>query len=127
MKRVVICGAGFGGIAAAVELRRHAAQRDLEIVLVDRRADFVMGFRKTWAALGVEPLDAGRRSLHDIAGVSVVTGEIGRIDADERAVDVDGRSIEGDALVLALGARQAIEAVRGTAEFALNVWDRDQA
>jgi sulfide:quinone oxidoreductase len=128
VKRVIICGAGFGGIGAAVALRRRVpSNAQLQIALIDRRTDFVMGFRKTWAALGIEPLELGRRSLHDISGVDVVTGEITRIDARARQVEVDGRTISGDVLVLALGAQQASGALPGLAEFGLNVWDRDRA
>jgi cation diffusion facilitator CzcD-associated flavoprotein CzcO len=40
--RTLVLGGGFGGIAAAVELRRLLGD-DHEIVLVDRQPQFVMG------------------------------------------------------------------------------------
>jgi sulfide:quinone oxidoreductase len=122
--RVIICGAGFGGIAAALNLRR--ADRGVEIVLVDRRDDFVMGLRKTWAALGISPLEAGRRRLRDLAGVTLEIGEIEAIDAAARSIRLGGRTIDGDALVLALGADRPADAIPGLAEFAINAWDRAQ-
>jgi sulfide:quinone oxidoreductase len=127
MKRVIVAGAGFGGIGAAVALRRLVSRAQVEIVLVDRRSDFVMGFRKTWAALGIDGLEPGRRDLRTIADVTLTVGDITRLDAGERRIEVDGQSIEGDALVIALGAQQAADAVPGLAEFGLNVWDRDTA
>jgi len=127
MKRVLIGGAGFGGIAAAVTLRRLVPAEVAEIMLVDRRTDFSMGFRKTWAALGIEPQSAGSRRLRDIAGVQLVTGELTRVDPPARAVEVEGRTLTADALVLALGAAQAPTAVAGLAEHGLNVWDREHA
>jgi len=61
MARVLILGAGFGGIATAVALRRLAS--DVEVILVDRRTDFVMGLRKTWEVVGDARLADGTRSL----------------------------------------------------------------
>ena len=127
MHRVVIAGAGFGGIATAAALRRDAAPGELEVVLVDRRDDFVMGLRKTWAALGVATLAEGRRRLSEIDGVEFIQGNIEQLDAAGRSVTVNGRAIAGDSLVLALGAEQDPHAVPGLAERGINVWDRDQA
>jgi sulfide:quinone oxidoreductase len=127
MNRVIIAGAGFGGIGTAVALRRQMDASRLEIVLIERRDDFVMGLRKTWAALGMEPLDAGRRSLRDIGGVRLEIGEITLVDGADRAVEVNGRRYDGDALILALGASQLLDAVPGMAEFGINVWDRPGA
>ena len=124
MHRVVICGAGFGGIATAAALRRGTSLGDLEIVLIDRGDDFVMGLRKTWAVLGTGTLNEGRRKLDRIGGVQFVQGEIEHIDAAGRSVTVGGRSIAGDALVLALGARHDMDSVPGLAARGINVWDR---
>jgi sulfide:quinone oxidoreductase len=127
MRRVVIAGAGFGGIAAATELRRQFSPAELEIVLFDRRRDFVMGLRKAWAAFGIDTLEGGLRQLADIPDVDLQTGEITAVDVDRRAVEMGGQSVAGDALVLALGARHATDALPGLAEHAINVWDRDEA
>src|SRR5215211_6053610 len=51
MKRVLILGAGFGGIATARRLKQTLDEKD-EVILVDRRSHFMVGFRKTWALVG---------------------------------------------------------------------------
>ena len=86
MARVLILGAGFGGISLAVELRTLLASQE-EVVLVDRRDDFVMGLRKTWHILGMSPLAYGTRRLGDLRrrGITVVQGNIESIDPTHRA------------------------------------------
>ena len=125
MARVLVLGAGFGGIAAAVALRGQLAGSD-EVVLVDRRDDFAMGLRKTWAILGISPIAYGTRSLASLStrGITFRQGTVERVDPVNRAATVDGASIEADALVIALGAEQAPDAIPGLAEHGLNAWDR---
>jgi sulfide:quinone oxidoreductase len=126
MARALVLGGGFGGIACAVALRDQLPRGD-EVVLVDRREDFVMGLRKSWHLLGMSPLAYGTRHLSILAtrGIEVVTGEITAIDPSTHSATVDGRALEADALVLALGARAAIEAVPGLAEHGHNAWSRE--
>jgi sulfide:quinone oxidoreductase len=122
MTRVVIAGAGFGGIAAAVRLRRELGAG--QVTLIDRRPDFVMGLRKSWAALGIDGLEGGRRRLNDIDGIDFRQAEITAVDVGRRAVEVDGQRIVGEALVIALGAQQSPTLVPGLAEHGINIWDR---
>lgn len=126
MARVLVLGAGFGGIATAVALRSQLAERD-EIVLVDRRADFVMGLRKTWYVLGISPMAYGERRLDALAqrGIAVRQGEIERIEPEHRAAEIDGERLEADALVIALGASHAPDQVPGLVEHGFNVWSRE--
>ena len=62
MSRVLVLGGGFGGIAAAVALRKLLPSSD-EVVLVERRTSFVMGLRKNWALVGSSTLTHGERPL----------------------------------------------------------------
>ncbi|TMB57309.1 MAG: NAD(P)/FAD-dependent oxidoreductase [Chloroflexi bacterium] len=125
MARVLVLGAGFGGIATAVALRGQLAESD-EVVLLDQYDDFAMGLRKTWAILGISPIAYGTRSLASLArrGIAFRQGRIDGVDPGSRTATVDGETIEADALVLALGAIHDLEAVPGLAEHGLNAWDR---
>jgi sulfide:quinone oxidoreductase len=125
MTRVVVLGGGFGGIAAATRLRALLAPAD-EVILVDRRRDFVMGFRKTWAVIGSGGLAEGSRPLASLRrrGIDVREGTIEAVDPVGRRARVDGEWLTADALVVALGADQAVDAIPGLAEHGINVWDR---
>jgi len=126
MHRILILGAGFGGIATALGLRDRLDPAD-EIVLVDRRESFAMGLRKNWGIAGMAPLRDGERRLALLSerGVDVRRGEIEAIDAQGRAATVDGRALDADVLVLALGAERDTTAIPGLTEHGFDVYDRD--
>lgn len=128
MARVLILGGGFGGIATATTLADLTGDVH-EIVLVDSRADFVMGLRKNWHVVGTSTLQEGTRSLELLSGrgIKVVEGHIEAIDPDTRTVKVNGEELVGDELVIALGAHLEPAAVPGLAEHGINVWSRQQS
>lgn len=124
MSQVLVLGGGFGGIAAATRLRSRLDTTD-EVVLIDRRRDFVMGLRKTWAVIGSHRMgDARPLATLRERGIDVREGTIEAIDPVGRRARVDGEWLTADALVIALGADQAPEAIPGLAEHGINVWDR---
>lgn len=107
MPHVVILGGGFGGLAAAHELR--TSHPDLDVTLVDRRDHFFMGFAKLWDLGGVRPLEGGTRSLRALEGrgVRFVQGEVTAIDPAARRVETSADTFEADALLIAMGAAHA--------------------
>jgi sulfide:quinone oxidoreductase len=127
MHRVVVLGAGFGGIATAVALRQRLAPAD-EIVLVDRRTTFVMGLRKNWGVLEPAAIREGERPLAGLAGrgIRLETGTVDAIVPGERAAQVDGARWEADALVVALGAEGDPGRIPGFRPHALDVYDLAQ-
>lgn len=124
MKRVLILGGGFGGLATAHRLKQRLAPED-EVILVDRRDYFMVGFRKTWALIGESPLEDGQRSLHDLTGlgIRVLRDPVTVIDPEARAATMGDQRISADALVVALGAELVPEAIPGFQQNAFNVYD----
>ena len=122
--RVLVLGGGFGGIATAVALRAQLDPAD-EVVVVERRPTFVMGLRKNWAMLDASALAAGERPLSRLAerGIRVVAGTITAIHPADRAADVDGRRMDADAIVVALGAERDPDRVPGFREHAIDIYD----
>ncbi|MCS7006888.1 MAG: FAD-dependent oxidoreductase [Thermoleophilia bacterium] len=123
MERTLILGGGFGGIAAATELKRLLGDEH-EVVLVDRAESFAMGLRKLWELVGQATIAEGSRSraLLSAHGIRVVRGEISSIDPSARSAVVDGETLHGDHLVVALGAVSRPDLVPGLAEHGHDLW-----
>ncbi|HVL90124.1 MAG TPA: FAD/NAD(P)-binding oxidoreductase [Actinomycetota bacterium] len=121
-KRVLVLGGGFGGVAAAVRLRQIAPGD--EVVLADRGTHFKMGFRKTMEITGHGTMAEGSRPLEALErhGIRFVRGEIASIDPAARAAVVDGRTVEADALLVALGAQGKPDAVPGFLDHGLDIY-----
>ncbi|HLF26238.1 MAG TPA: FAD/NAD(P)-binding oxidoreductase [Anaerolineae bacterium] len=124
MRRVLILGGGFGGVATAHALRKKLPSDD-EVVVVERRAHFMLGLRKSWALTGQSTLEVGQRPLAALErfGIRVLPGAITALDPAARVAEVDGRRLEADALVVALGAELAPEKIPGFQSHAFNVYD----
>ncbi len=121
--RTLVLGGGFGGIATAVELRLLLGD-DHEIALVDRKPQFAMGLRKLWELVGHGTISDGSRSRQLLSrhGVEFLQAEIEAIDPAGRAADTSGGRLEGDRLVVALGAESRPDLVPGLAEYGHDVW-----
>ena len=124
MKRVLILGGGFGGVVSARRLKETLDERD-EVILVDRRDYFMVGFRKSWALVGQSTLEAGQRPLDSLTslGIRVMHDPVTRIDPLAHTAWMGDQRLSADALVIALGAELAPEAVPGFQENAYNVYD----
>lgn len=114
MARVLVLGGGFGGIAAALELRARLTRKD-EVVLIDEGSTFRMGLGNLWLLDGRRKVGEGRRPLAALQakGIEVRQGRIQAIDAAHRTVTVDGATLRADGIVVALGAQLAPELTPG--------------
>jgi NADH dehydrogenase len=102
--RIVILGAGFGGLYAARALR-HA---DADITVVDRRNFHLFQpllYQVATAALNPSDIAAPIRSiLRRQKNVSVILGEAQRVDTHRRVVVLGDGEVAYDYLVVATGA-----------------------
>ncbi|MFZ1430044.1 MAG: NAD(P)/FAD-dependent oxidoreductase [Geminicoccaceae bacterium] len=105
--RVVIVGAGFGGLAAARALARAPA----ELLVIDRRNYHLFQpllYQVATAALS--PADIAwpiRAILGRQANATVQLGKVHGVDSERREVVLEDRRIAYDYLVLATGARHS--------------------
>ena len=117
MQRVVILGAGFGGLELASTLSESVGG-DIDVTLIDKNDAFVFGFSKLDLMFGRATRDAVRLPYRDIAkpGVRFLQETITAIDPEARRVTTNAGVHEADILVVALGADYDLGATPGLAE-----------
>ncbi len=126
--RTVILGGGVGGVVTANALR-GLLPREHEIVVVERKPTFHLGATKPWVMLGLKTEAEVSRPVDALAvrGISVVRGEVVKIDPARREVATAKETLSADYLVLALGVDLNMEAVPGLAKAAETFYTMDGA
>ena len=115
--RVLILGAGFGGLELGTRLS-EALGDAVDVTLIDRNDAFVFGFSKLDVMFGGATLDQVRLPYRSFVkpGVRFLRQTITSIDPEHRRVTTDGGVFDADYLVVALGADLDIAATPGLAE-----------
>ena len=135
-KRILILGAGFGGLTAANLLRKNLSLSSgpvaHQITIIDRKDYFMMGLVILWILNGIRTLDDSKIALNRLEnkGISFLDGEVTEIDIVSKTVTIRGSStlrLEYDYLVVSLGSEFALEQVKGFLENGgFNLYDAEQ-
>jgi len=114
--RILILGAGFGGLELATMLSESG--EPFEVTLIDQSDAFVFGYSKLDVMFGRTTMDAVRLPYADVSkpGVQFLQETVLEIDPEVRTVRTDGGSYEADVLVVALGADYDVAATPGLAD-----------
>lgn len=115
--RVLVLGAGFGGLELSAALSEELAD-EVDVTLIDQAEGFIFGFSKLDVIFG--RLSAGA-VMHPYAalakpGVRFVRTVIRSIDPHAKRIETDAGPFEGDVLVVALGADLDPSATPGLVE-----------
>jgi sulfide:quinone oxidoreductase len=115
--RVLVLGAGFGGLELTTRLSDEFRD-DVDVVLIDRRDGFVFGFSKLEVMFGRALPSAVHHPYSDLAkpGVRFVQATVHSIDPVAKRVETDAGSFDADILVVALGADLDPSATPGLVE-----------
>jgi sulfide:quinone oxidoreductase len=115
--RVLILGAGFGGLELSTMLS-DAVGDGIDVTLIDKSDAFVFGYSKLDVVFGRTTPDAVRLEYRQIAkpGVRILRETITAIEPETRRVTTDAGTHEADALVIALGADYDMDGTPGLAE-----------
>lgn len=115
--KIVVLGAGFGGLELTTRLSDEFGA-DVEIVLIDKTEDFVFGFSKLEVMFGRANAEQVRHPYRDFVkpGVQFVQSTIRSIDPVRKRVETDAGTFDADVLVVALGADLHPEATPGLVE-----------
>ncbi|MFE6925102.1 NAD(P)/FAD-dependent oxidoreductase [Nocardia sp. NPDC057663] len=122
--RIVVLGAGYTGMLAAIRLARRTRKLDVRITLVNPSARFTERLRMHQIAAGQELANHHIPELLDGTGIEFVQGWATAIDPDAQRVHVDGLGeLPYDALVYALGSTTDTTVVPGVADHAWTLAD----
>src|SRR5512141_992294 len=104
--RVVLVGAGFGGLAAAKALARSA----FDVTVIDQHNyHLFQPLLYQVATAGLSPADIASpiRAILRAQNINVVLGRVSGVDTVRREVVAEAHRIPYDALILATGAQHA--------------------
>ena len=105
--RIIIIGAGFGGLEAAKRLKNA----DAEITLIDKRNHHLFQpLLYQVATAGLSPSDIAwpiRSILSGQKNVRVILGDVDDVDIDNKTVHTDQNTYPYDYLIIATGARHS--------------------
>ncbi len=114
--RVVILGAGFGGLTAAKSLAKHA-----QVTLVDRhnfQTFLPLLYQVSTAGLAADHVAYPVRGALRDSGVGFSMGSPVSIDHSKKTVTLDnGQVLDFDYVVIAMGSSTADFGIKGVAEF----------
>ncbi len=115
--RVVVLGAGFGGLELSTILSEKIGDR-LNLTLIDKNDSFYFGFSKFDVMFGHKSPDAVRLYYRNIVkpGVKFRQETITNIDPVTKIVTTQSATYEADVLVIALGADYDMAATPGLEE-----------
>lgn len=127
-KTIVILGGGVGGLVAARELRSRLG-REHRVVLVDRDRRHIFWPSLLWLQVGLrEPKNIVRELAGlEKKGIEVVQGSATRIMPADKALQVEGKELVADYLVLSPGAQLAPEQIPGLSDAGHNLYSLDGA
>ncbi|BDQ02119.1 NAD(P)/FAD-dependent oxidoreductase [Ignavibacterium sp.] len=115
-KKIVIIGAGFGGLTAA----KNLAKTDFEITLIDKTNHHLFQpllYQVATAALSPSDIAVPIRSLlSDYKNIKVILDEVLSIDKNNHIVKLRNSQLEFDYLIVAVGARHSY--------FGKNEWEK---
>lgn len=129
-KKIVIVGAGFGGVAAALGLERVFRHDNLvEITIIDKHNYHVFNSNLYEAATAEEELVSISEVKRSVAvplseifkgkKVTVLTAEVSDIDAAGKTLQAGGKKLSFDYLITGFGSVSDDFGIPGVAEFAI--------
>ncbi len=129
-KRVVIIGAGFGGLRFLYDIKKQF-KNDMDIVIVDERETSLEKPSLVEVALAGKPVSHTQIPIKNIAksqNAEFVNSRATMIDAEKNLVTLkDGSILNYDYLVIATGAVKNYDAIPGFKEYGYSVCDDYQA
>ncbi len=104
-QKILILGAGVGGLVAANELRKKLS-KEHEIIIFEKEENFAFAPSYLWVMMGNRKPHEIQKDYKPLSkkGITVVHGVIDSIDPHNISVSVNGKNYHGDYMIISLGA-----------------------
>jgi NADH:ubiquinone reductase (H+-translocating) len=122
--KIVILGAGYGGLMTAVRLQKLVGVNEAEIVLVNKN-DY--HYETTWlheASAGTLHHDRVRYEIRDVidrSKIEFIQDTVLEIKTEDKKVILEKKEINYDYLVVAIGGEPETFGIKGLKEFAFGI------
>lgn len=122
--KIVILGAGYGGLTTAARLQKSLGANEAEIILVNKNP---YHYETTWlheASAGTIHHDKARfdvTSVVDRNKVTFIEDTVKEIKKDEKKVILEGSEVTYDYLVIAIGSVPETFGIKGLQEYAFSI------
>jgi len=129
-KRIVIVGAGYAGVEAALKLYKKGRKDDIEITLIDRNPYHTLLTEIHEVAGNRVSEDSVKVPLADIfknTSVNVVLDNIEKFDFESKRVASAVHEYPYDYLILAMGSTPNYFGIPGLEEYGFPLWSADDA
>ena len=125
---VVILGGGFGGLAAANEIRNTLDSSKVKITIIDKKDWFMVGYAKLWIMNGTRTFENSIGSLNELPKkqINFIKDEIIEINPENNFIKTKTKNISFDFLIISMGAILAPEKILGLIENGFNLYDHNQ-
>ncbi|MBS4044678.1 MAG: NAD(P)/FAD-dependent oxidoreductase, partial [Chitinophagaceae bacterium] len=125
---ILILGGGFGGLAAANEIRNNLTSSQVKITVIDKKDWFMVGFAKLWIIKGTRTFENSIGSLNQLIKkeINFLKEEIIQIDLQNKQIKTTTKTLSYDFLIIAMGAVLAPEKISGLSENGMNLYDHNQ-
>ena len=134
-KRILILGAGFGGLTAANLLQKNLSSLspsvEYQISIIDQKDYFMMGLVNLWILSGTRTFKDSKIALKRLEnkGIRYLNDKVTGIDIASKTVTIkeSNLKLKYDYLIIALGAEYSFEEVKGFLENGgFNLYDAEQ-
>lgn len=129
-KKIVVIGAGYGGVRATKILYKHLKKSNIDLYIIDKNPYHTLMTELHEVAGGQLEPDALKIYLKKIfAGkkINIITDEVNNIDFKNKEIKLKNASLKYDYLILGTGAEPTFFGIKGAKECCLTLWSLDDA